>query len=162
MRRLLPHPMLSFAIALLWVLLANDFSLNTLVLAAILALVIPAITAAWWPDRPRIRNVPAFVAYLLLVLWDIVVANIEVAMIVLFKPDREIKSAWITVPIDLKHPEAVALLAGTITMTPGTVTADMSPDGHALLVHSLHAPDPDAVRDQIKSRYEARLKRIFE
>ncbi len=162
MNRLFPHPMLGFAIALLWILLANDISRNTLVLAAILALVIPVITSAWWPDRPRIRNVPAFLGYLLLVLWDIVVANIEVAMIVLFKPDREIKSAWITVPIDLTHPEAIALLAGTITMTPGTVTSDMSPDGHALLVHALHAPDPDAVRDQIKARYEARLKRIFE
>lgn len=162
MHRLLPHPMLSLAIALLWILLANDISLNTMVLAAILAAVIPAITSAWWPGRPRIHRVPAFVGYLFLVLWDIVVANIEVAMIVLFKPDRDIRSAWITVPIDLKHPEAVAMLAGTITMTPGTVTADMSPDGHALLVHALHAPDPDAVRDQIKSRYEARLKRIFE
>lgn len=162
MRRLFPHPLLSCAIGLLWVLLANRFGLNTLVMATILAIAIPALTAAWWPDRPKIQRIPAFLAYLGLVLWDIVVANIEVAMIVLFKPDREIRSAWITVPVDLKHPEAVAMLAGTITMTPGTVSADMSPDGHAILVHALHAPDPDAVRDQIKSRYEARLKRIFE
>ena len=47
-------------------------------------------------------------------------------------------------------------------MTPGTVTADMTADGTTLLIHSLHAPDPDAIRDDIKSRYEARLKRIFE
>jgi multicomponent K+:H+ antiporter subunit E len=54
------------------------------------------------------------------------------------------------------------MLAGTITMTPGTVTADMSACGRVLLIHSLHAPDPDAIRDDIKSRYETRLKRIFE
>ena len=65
-------------------------------------------------------------------------------------------------PIELKSPEAIALLAGTITMTPGTVTADMSSCGRVLLIHSLHAPDPDAIRDDIKSRYESRLKRIFE
>jgi multicomponent K+:H+ antiporter subunit E len=47
-------------------------------------------------------------------------------------------------------------------MTPGTVTADMSGDGKALLVHCLHAPNPDEVRDDIKTRYEARLMRIFE
>ncbi len=57
--------------------------------------------------------------------------------------------------------EAISLLAGTITMTPGTLTADVSADGRTLLVHALHAPDPDAVRDEIKTRYEARLKRIF-
>jgi multicomponent K+:H+ antiporter subunit E len=76
-------------------------------------------------------------------------------------PQSKIKSAFITVPIDLDSPEAITLLAGTITMTPGTVTADISSNGRALLIHSLHAPDPDAVRDEIKSRYEARLKRIF-
>ena len=57
--------------------------------------------------------------------------------------------------------QAISLLAGTITMTPGTLTADMSADGKALLIHALHAPDPDAFRDEIKSRYERRLKGIF-
>ena len=47
-------------------------------------------------------------------------------------------------------------------MTPGTVSADVSAEGHALLVHCLDASDPDAVRDEIKTRYEARLKEIFE
>jgi multicomponent K+:H+ antiporter subunit E len=84
-----------------------------------------------------------------------------VAVIVLFKPADQIRSAWITVPLDLTSPEAITLLAGTITMTPGTITADFSADGRALLIHALHAPDPDAVRDDIKARYEDRLKRIF-
>jgi multicomponent K+:H+ antiporter subunit E len=100
--------------------------------------------------------------YCLLVMWDIVLANIAVARIVLFMPNDRIRSAWITVPLDLRTPEAITMLAGTITLTPGTVTADMSACGRALLIHSLHAPDPDAIRDEIKSRYEARLKRIFE
>jgi multicomponent K+:H+ antiporter subunit E len=77
-------------------------------------------------------------------------------------PRDKIRSAWVTVPLDLRSPEAITLLAGTITMTPGTLTADMSACGRALLIHSLHAPDPDSVRDDIKARYEARLKRIFE
>ncbi len=65
-------------------------------------------------------------------------------------------------PLDLQSPEAISLLAGTITMTPGTLTADMSACGRALLVHALHAPDPSAVCADIKARYETRLKRIFE
>ena len=90
-----------------------------------------------------------------------ITASFQVARIILFLPADQIRSAWITVPLDLTSPEAISLLAGTITMTPGTLTADLSADGRALLVHSLHAPDPDAVRDEIKTRYEARLKRIF-
>ena len=54
------------------------------------------------------------------------------------------------------------MLAGTITMTPGTLTADISACGRALLVHCLDTDDPDAVRDEIKQRYERRLKEIFE
>jgi multicomponent K+:H+ antiporter subunit E len=96
------------------------------------------------------------------VLWDIVIANVVVAKIVLFKPNSARQPAWIAIPLDLKSPEAITVLAGTITMTPGTVSADVSAEGHALLVHCLDASDPDAVRDEIKTRYEARLKEIFE
>ena len=159
--RLFPHPWLSLTLVLLWVLLVNQVTPGTLILAAFLATVIPRLTAGWWPGRPRIRHPLRLAGYLLLVLWDVVIANFQVARIILFLPADRVRSAWITVPVDLGSPEAIALLAGTITMTPGTLTADMTTDGRALLIHALHAPDPDAVRDTIKSRYEARLKRIF-
>jgi multicomponent K+:H+ antiporter subunit E len=106
--------------------------------------------------------VPAFAAYVLLVMWDIVLANIQVARIVLFMRNENIRSGWLAIPIDLKTPEAITILAGTITMTPGTVTSDMSSCGRVLLIHALHAPDPDSIINDIKTRYEARLKRIFE
>lgn len=161
MTRLYPHPILSVTLALLWFLLTNHWSLGNLLMALILATLIPRLTASWWPDRPAIHRPYALVSYGLLVLWDVLVANFQVARIILFLPADRIRSAWICVPLDLTAPEAISLLAGTITMTPGTLTADLSADGRALLVHSLHAPDPDAVRDEIKARYEARLKRIF-
>lgn len=162
LRRLYPHPFLSLTLLVVWMLLVNRLALGSLVMAAILATLIPLLTARWWPDRPRLRRPLGLAAYCLLVLWDVIVANFQVARIVLFMPADRIRSAWIAVPITLTSPEAISLLAGTITMTPGTLTADMSGCGTVLLVHSLHAPDPDAVRDEILSRYEARLKRIFE
>lgn len=162
MRRLFPHPTLSLLLFCVWLLLVNRLAVGSLVMAAILATVLPHLTAPYWPGRARMRNLPAFLAYIGIVLYDIVRSNFVVARIVLFMPRDQIRSAWITVPLDLQSREAIVLLAGTITMTPGTLTADMSACGRALLIHSLHAPDPDAVRDEIKTRYEARLKRIFE
>lgn len=162
MRRLFPHPYLSLTLVVLWFLLVNQWKVGSLVMAMILATIIPLATSAWWPDRPRVKRPFALAAYAILVLWDVIVANFQVARIVLFMPRNKIQSAWITVPLDLHSPEAISLLAGTITMTPGTLTSDMSACGRALLIHALHAPDPDAVRDDIKARYEARLKRIFE
>jgi multicomponent K+:H+ antiporter subunit E len=68
----------------------------------------------------------------------------------------------VTVPLELTTAEAITVLAGTITLTPGTVSADLSADGRALLVHCLEAPDPEGVVATIKERYERRLLEIFE
>ena len=162
LRKLFPHPYLTVLLVLVWMLLVNELKLGSLVMALILGIVIPILTAPYWPDRPRLRSLPAIVEYIGIVMYDIIKSNVVVAMIVLFKRNDTLQPAWITVPLDLRSPEAITVLAGTITLTPGTVTADMSGDGHALLIHCLHAPDPDAVRDDIKARYEGRFQRIFE
>ncbi|QCO56015.1 Na+/H+ antiporter subunit E [Pseudorhodobacter turbinis] len=162
LRKLFPHPYLTLLLVISWLLLVNEYKLGSLVFALILGIIIPMITAPYWPDRPVLRNPMAIIGYVLIVLYDIVKSNFIVAGVVLFTPNKKLQSTWITVPLELRSPEAITVLAGTITMTPGTVTADMSGDGRALLVHCLHAPDPDAVRDEIKTRYEARLMRIFE
>ena len=102
------------------------------------------------------------ITYSIMVMWDILVANIEVAWIVLSVPNAKLKPAWIIIPLELRQPEAITVLAGTITLTPGTVSADLSDQGHSLLVHVLHTDDPDAVAADIKNRYERRLKEIFQ
>ncbi|SNX71011.1 multisubunit potassium/proton antiporter PhaE subunit [Cereibacter ovatus] len=160
-RRLFPHPWLSLTLVVTWMLLVNKVALGSLVFAAILATLVPLLTASYWPKQTRLKSPVRLAAYILLVIGDIVRANIAVAQIILFYRKDRIRSAWITVPIELTSPEAVAMLSGTITLTPGTLVADMSGCGRVLLIHCLHAPDPDAVRDEIKTRYEARLKRIF-
>ncbi|MCR9126904.1 MAG: Na+/H+ antiporter subunit E [Rhodobacteraceae bacterium] len=159
---LLPHPLLTVLLALVWVMLQNQLSAGMVVFGLILGIVIPVVTAAWWPDRPRGFRMGRFAVYMLIVLWDILIANIEVAWIVLTRPNAKMRPAWVVVPLDLRQPEAITVLAGTITLTPGTVSADLSDQGHCLLVHALDTPDPDAVRDEIKHRYERRLKEIFE
>ena len=161
LRKLLPHPGLTVLLILTWLMLVNEFKWGSLVFATLLGIILPLMTAAYWPNRPLIRNWPAAVEYVLIVLWDIVRSNITVAMIVLFRPAAKLNPLWVTVPLDVTSPEAITVLAGTITMTPGTVTADLSADGRSLLIHCLDATDADAIRDDIKSRYEARLKRIF-
>jgi len=162
LKRLFPHPYLSLTLIALWFMLVNQWKVGSLVMAVILATILPLVTSTWWPDRARIKHPLRLFTYTALVFWDIIVANFQVAWVILFVPRDKIRSCWITVPLDLTSPEAISLLAGTITMTPGTLSSDMSACGRALLIHALNASDPDAVRDQIKSRYEARLKRIFE
>ena len=160
-RRIFPHPQLTLLLTLVWGLLHNTASPGMLVFGLILGILVPMLTAPYWPDRPVLRRPFNLIGYMLVVIWDILVANMQVARIVLFKPNADMQPNWITIPLDLRTPEAIAILAGTITLTPGTVSADLSDQGHTLLVHALDAPDPDAVRDEIKDRYERRLKEIF-
>jgi multicomponent K+:H+ antiporter subunit E len=162
MNRLFPHPILSVVITLVWVLLVNEISAGAVALGIVLGWAIPKLTSPYWPDRPRIRRPLSVMAYMAIVLKDIVVSNIQVAYWVLFRRGDSLRSRFITVPLDLHSAEAIAALAGTITLTPGTVSADLSADGRSLLVHCLEADDPDAVVSQIKERYERRLKEIFE
>ena len=159
--RLIPHPLLSVTLVLVWLGLVNTFTLGNLILGVVFGLIIPMITAPYWPNRPTIARPLKVVEYILIVLWDIVVANVQVAMIILFKREPTIQSQWIPIPLELTSAEAITVLAGTITMTPGTVSATLAADGSAILVHCLHTDDPDAIRDEIKTRYERRLLEIF-
>jgi multicomponent K+:H+ antiporter subunit E len=161
-RRILPHPFLTLLLTVVWLLLVNTISLGNLLLGFALGVVIPVMTAPYWPGRPRLRNPVGIAVFLLIVLWDIVRANFSVAGLILFRRNADLQSRYIAVPVDLRSPEAITVLAGTITMTPGTLSADISTCGRVLLVHCLHAPDPDAVVAEIKTRYERRLKEIFE
>jgi len=160
-RWLMPHPLLTLILAVVWVLLQNEVSAGMVVFGIILGILIPWMTSIWWPDTPKGFRLGKMISYSVIVIWDIIVANIQVAWIVLTVPNAKLKPAWIVIPLKLKQPEAITVLAGTITLTPGTVSADLSDEGHSLLVHVLHTDDPDGVRDEIKTRYELRLLEIF-
>ncbi len=158
---LIPHPLLTLLIVVVWVLL-NGLSWGAVVLGLILGIVVPRLTSAFWPDRPIVKSPLTIVEYVVIVLTDIVVANFQVAYLILFRRGEDLHSQFVTVPLDLRTPEAISALAGTITMTPGTVSASLSADGRALLVHCLETDDPEKTVSDIKARYESRLKRIFE
>ncbi len=158
---LIPHPLLTLILTITWVLLQNELSAGMLVFGFILGILIPWATSVWWPDTPKSFHPFRMVSYSFVVVWDIIIANIQVAWIVLTVPANKLKPAWIVVPLRLKQPEAITMLAGTITLTPGTVSADLSDQGSCLLVHVLHTDDPEAIRADIINRYESRLLEIF-
>ena len=160
--RVFPHPQLTIMLTIVWLPLVNTVTLGNLILGLGLGIAIPVITRPFWQQRPRLRRPLKIVEYVMIVLWDIVVANVIVAYTILFKSNATTHSRWVRVPLELRSPEAITVLAGTITMTPGTVSSALTADASAILVHCLDTDDEAAVRDQIKRRYERRLKEIFE
>jgi multicomponent K+:H+ antiporter subunit E len=163
-RLLLPAPLLSLALFVAWLMLAGSLSAGNLLLAALLALGVPAFSLRYRPGRPRMRVGTTALRLALVVLRDIVVSNIEVARRVLGPVDR-IHPRFVWVPLSLRDPHAIVTLAGIVTMTPGTLSSEITDDRRHLLVHALHCPDDDAAAAlvaDIQRRYEAPLMEIFE
>lgn len=159
--RLVPAPLLSLVLFVAWLLLNNTVDAAHVLLAAVLALAIPWLTAPLWPQRPRIRRWGAAVSLALVVLWDIVVANIELARRIL-GPESAIRPRFVWVPLSIRDPHGIVALAGIITMTPGTLSSDLSDDRRWLLIHAFDVDDEAALVATIKRRYEAPLREIFE
>ncbi len=160
-QRWLPHPLLTILLVLLWLALTNFYSFANWVGAFFLGMLIPIYTTEFWPGRPKIRSPLKALVFGTIVIWDVLVANVQVAYLILFRPASKLRTRWVTVPLDLNSPEAITVLAGTITLTPGTVSSDLSADNRAILVHCLDVADEQELVRTIKARYEKRLQAIF-
>jgi multicomponent K+:H+ antiporter subunit E len=161
MRNWLPHPLLTPALAAVWLLLNNSFAAGQILLGLLLGWAIPAFTLAFWPERVRIYAPVRLLHFGAVFLYDVLVANLAVARLILAGP-RVLRPAFVSVPLDLSNELAISLLANTICLTPGTVSARLSVDRRQLLVHALDCDDPVALVATIKTRFEAPLKEIFE
>jgi multicomponent K+:H+ antiporter subunit E len=161
MKRLLPHPLLSLVLWLAWLALNNTVAPAHVLLGALLACVLP-LTGLHLADGtwPRLHRPGVALRLALRVLWDIVVSNVEVTRRVL-GPESAIRPGFLRVPLDLTDDWAITTLAGIITMTPGTLTADVAEDRSSLLVHAFHVDDAEAIIASIKTRYEKPLKEIY-
>lgn len=160
LRKLLPNPLLSLGLLLVWLLLVNELSLGHAVLGGGLGIVIPLLTGGLGAGTWRVRRPLRLLWFILRICHDVVLANLQVARLIL-GPVERLQPAFIEVPIQLDHDLAIFLLASAISLAPGTVAAHLSPDRRRLVVHVLHCPDEQALIAEIKSRYEAPLKEIF-
>lgn len=161
MKKWLPHPLLTPILALIWLLLNNTLAPGHIVLGLLLGWAIPRFTLGFWPERVRIHRPASLLRFLGVFLYDVLVSNLAVARLVLAGP-RALHPLFVSVPLDISNPLALSLLANTICLTPGTLSARLSPDNKTLLVHALDCTDPDDLVRTIKTRFETPLKEIFE
>ncbi|KAA1154358.1 Na+/H+ antiporter subunit E [Pseudoalteromonas fuliginea] len=170
--RWLPTPFRSLFLFMVWLLLNNSVSVGHLVLATIFAILIPILSFSLREPQPLILKPGLALKQLLIVLYDIVVANLQVALLIL-GPSKNLRPAFIKVPIDLTHDMPITILASCVSLTPGTVSAEVYPIAESLfegeeptqrylLIHVLDLKDEQALIKQIKQRYEAPLKEIFQ
>lgn len=92
-------------------------------------------------------------------LKEVVVANLQIAQLIVWRPSR-IQPALIKIPLDIQTDRGIFLLASMITLTPGTLSLEVSKDRKHLFVHVTHTMDPASVVVNIKNNFEKKLMEL--
>jgi len=159
-RRVLPSLPQSFTVLVFWLLMAEDFALANVLMALLLALVMPLIAARLEREFARMARPDVLLKLAGMLLWDLVKANTTVARQVL-GPERKLNPHFIWIPLELTNIHGISALAAVITLTPGTVAAALTEDRRHMLVHVLSTDDPQGMIKAIKQRYEIPLRKVF-
>ena len=160
--KLLPAPLLSIALALLWLSLNRSFEIGHILLGAIFGLLLPLLLRGLRPLPVQVSHPGSVLLLAARVVWDTTVSNFQVIRFLLFPGLRKHPAAFVHVPLDLRDPNGLAVLAMIVCMTPGTAWAEISRDRSMLLMHVLEVDDPQLIVDHVKQLYERRLMEIFE
>lgn len=162
MKRLLPAPLLSLALFVLWIALNQSWQAGHLIMAALVAVVMPVLMAPLRPYRAPVRRPAVLIRFILTVGWDVVLSNLHVGWRVLNLSRRVPHGAFVRIPLELRSPVALASLAMITTVVPGTVWSELALDRSWLLLHVFDVDDEAAFVAHFKERYEQPLKEIFE
>lgn len=162
MKLLFPAPLLSVALFVLWLLLNHSVSKGHIVLGAVLALLTPIVTRGLRPLPVRVRHPWSILKLFITVIKDTSISNFQVVRFLLFPSLRKHPAAFVHIPLELRDPNGLAVLAMIICITPGTAWAEISRDRSALLIHVLEVGDARIIIDHVKTSYERPLMEIFE
>jgi multicomponent K+:H+ antiporter subunit E len=156
-------PTVVLGLPILWLLLQQTVALDQVLLGVMLAVLLAWAGSKLRPLRAHVRRIDLAAGLVLVVFWEIVRSNLAVARIVLgLVRDREVRSGFVKIPLALRDPHGLAVLAAIITATPGTVWAGLSPDGQRLTLHILDIGEEQQWIRYVKERFEGPLMRIFE
>jgi len=150
---------------LFWLVLTFDLSVTNLIVGASAALITSLIFARYFYNRLfkflQVQRYFWFFLYLIILIWECIKANFDVAYRVLH-PSMPIKPGIVKVKLDLQSEFARAMLANSITMTPGTISVDIIDD--YIYVHWIYvsSEDPEEYSRKITGRFEKYIKKTFE
>jgi multicomponent Na+:H+ antiporter subunit E len=154
--------LVNVALALAWSALSGQFSPQNLVVGYVLGYFTLYLTRGVIGETTYFRKIHLLLRFIVYFHWELLVANLRVARDVLWPGPLKIRPSVIAVPIDQAGEIGVTVLANVISLTPGTLTLDVSDDHRVLYVHVMNVGDPEAARQQIKMGFERLVLDLFE
>lgn len=151
--------LLNLLLALTWAALQGDLNATNLLVGFLMSALAIYMFRQMFFRPSYFRKIGVAAKLVVVFLRELVKANLSVLAIVLSRRIR-VRSGVIALPTNLTHDIALTMLANMITLTPGTITLDISPDKRYLFVHTLNLEDPEEVKRDIQMAFEQYLREL--
>jgi multicomponent Na+:H+ antiporter subunit E len=147
-------------LALTWVAATGEFSFQNLLVGFMLGFLALFISRRVVGSPGYFNKVGKVISLLGFFLWELLLANLRVAYDVL-TPRHHLRPGVIAVPLDAERDHEITMLSNLLTLTPGTLSLDVSADRKVLYVHAMYIDDPEEVRRKIKEGFERRILEVL-
>ncbi|MEM7034541.1 MAG: Na+/H+ antiporter subunit E [Chloroflexota bacterium] len=153
--------LINILLAFVWMALNGEFTGENFVVGYVLGFGVLWLVESRFGRTTYTIKMLRLLNFLRFFLWELTLANFKVAQSV-FLPNRFMSPGVVAIPLSVTSPEEISLLANLITLTPGTLSLDVSTDQRTLYVHAMHVDDLDEFRDGIKNGFEKRVHEVFQ
>ncbi len=154
--------LLTLVLALVWVGLTGELTLATFVVGLLLGTIIIHLFGKRTLTvlKLNVRHIIPLIQLFFIFLFELLMANLTVLAKV-FSPKLNIKPGIIKVPVEVEGPFWITTLANMITLTPGTLTVEVSPDNKYFYVHCLNIDNEDSIVSDIKGTFEKKIQEVY-
>ncbi|ANX12996.1 cation:proton antiporter [Fictibacillus arsenicus] len=150
---------LNLLIGVIWMFLSESYSFASFLVGFVIGAALLFLLNRFIPDSYYFKHVKAIGYLIFLFLKELILANIEVLKWV-YKPRLDFKPGIIALPIDVKKNWEITLLANLITLTPGTLSVDVSRDQRYIYIHAIDLPDVNQTIVGIKDTFEKAIREV--
>ena len=151
---------INLVLALLWAMANGEVTLLTLGSGFLVGMLVLHLVGPVLGDSRYALRFLGAIGLIVFFLRELLLSSVRVAIDVL-RPTFTMRPAIIQVPLDVQDDVQITMLANLISLTPGTLSVDVSDDKRNLYVHAMYGDDPDAEVKRIKHSFERRILEVF-
>lgn len=151
---------LNIFLALVWTFLQGELQASNFIVGLVLGYLIIAASQHIMGRRAYVMKVIQVVRFVIFTLWEIFRASLALAWVIV-QPRLTLCPGIVAVPLEACTDMEIAVLANLITLSPGTLTLDVSDDRRTLYVHTMLLEDPEEFRRELKNGFERRVLEVM-
>lgn len=152
--------LINILLALIWAAVTGSFTLANIFFGFLLGALTLYLIREQVGSLGYFRRGFKLASLILLFLYELVMSAVRVALLVL-SPRMPLKPGIFSYPLQVDRDFEITLLANLITLTPGTLSVDVSEDRKTLYIHAIDCSDPDAIRRDIAEGFERKIMEAF-